>query len=139
MFDIGLPELFLIIVIALVVFGPNKLPELAKAFGRAMREFKKATKEVKESFDAETADLKALKNIHPQENLITNFLEKITDSSEPHTEKSSNAEGSAPTNVTAETLLPVHPTSPVNTSYHEKSLTSIEEKKVEKEENPIIP
>src|SRR5512136_1885967 len=43
MFDIGLPELLVIIGIALIVFGPNKLPELAKAFGKAMREFKKAT------------------------------------------------------------------------------------------------
>ena len=139
MFDIGLPELLLIIVVALVVFGPNKLPELAKAFGRAMREFKKATEEVKESFDAETAGLKALKNIHPQENLITNFLEKIADSSEPHTETSSDAEGSASTIVTAEAFFPVNPAGPVNPSYHEKSLTSVEEKKVEKEEKPIIP
>jgi TatA/E family protein of Tat protein translocase len=44
MFDVGLPELLVIIVIALIVFGPNKLPELAKAFGKAMGEFKKATK-----------------------------------------------------------------------------------------------
>jgi TatA/E family protein of Tat protein translocase len=53
MFNIGLPELLIIVAIALIVFGPNKLPELAKAFGRAMREFKKATEEVKESFEAE--------------------------------------------------------------------------------------
>ena len=57
MFNIGLPELLIIVAIALIVFGPNKLPELAKAFGRAMREFKKATEEVKESFEAETKDL----------------------------------------------------------------------------------
>ena len=58
MFNIGLPELLIIVAIALIVFGPNKLPELAKAFGRAMREFKKATEEVKESFEAETKDLR---------------------------------------------------------------------------------
>jgi len=51
MFDIGLPELLVIIAIALIVLGPNKLPELAKTFGRAMREFKKATEEMKESFE----------------------------------------------------------------------------------------
>jgi TatA/E family protein of Tat protein translocase len=61
MFNIGLPELLIIVAIALIVFGPNKLPELAKAFGRAMREFKKATEEVKESFEAETKDLEELK------------------------------------------------------------------------------
>jgi len=62
MFNIGLPELLIILAIALIVFGPNKLPELAKAVGRAMREFKKATDEVKESFVAETKDLEEVKN-----------------------------------------------------------------------------
>ena len=61
MFNIGLPELLIIVAIALIVFGPNKLPELARAFGRAMREFKKATEEVKESFEAETRDLEEIK------------------------------------------------------------------------------
>jgi len=61
MFNIGLPELLIIVAIALIVFGPNKLPELAKAFGRAMREFRKATEEVKESFEAETKDLEEIK------------------------------------------------------------------------------
>jgi len=62
MFNIGLPELLIIVAIALIVFGPNKLPELAKAFGRAMREFKKATDEVKESFEAETKDIEEFKS-----------------------------------------------------------------------------
>ena len=61
MFNIGLPELLIIVAIALIVFGPNKLPELAKAFGRAMREFRKATEEVKESFEAETRGLEEIK------------------------------------------------------------------------------
>jgi TatA/E family protein of Tat protein translocase len=61
MFNIGLPELLIIVAIALIVFGPNKLPELARAFGRAMREFRKATEEVKESFEAETRDLEEIK------------------------------------------------------------------------------
>lgn len=61
MFNIGLPELLIILAIALIIFGPNKLPELARAFGRAMREFKKATDEVRESFEAETRDLDDLK------------------------------------------------------------------------------
>jgi sec-independent protein translocase protein TatA len=48
MFDIGLPELLLILGIALLVFGPSKLPELAKGLGKAIREFKRATEEIKE-------------------------------------------------------------------------------------------
>lgn len=43
MFSLGMPELILILVIALVVFGPGKLPEVGKALGRGLQEFKKAT------------------------------------------------------------------------------------------------
>lgn len=43
MFDIGFPELLLILVVALIVFGPGRLPEIGAALGRAMREFRQAT------------------------------------------------------------------------------------------------
>jgi Tat protein translocase TatB subunit len=45
MFDIGFQEMVLIMVLALLVFGPSKLPELGKMIGRAMREFRKASDE----------------------------------------------------------------------------------------------
>jgi Tat protein translocase TatB subunit len=45
MFDIGLQELLVIGVLALLVFGPSKLPELGRMFGRAMREFRRASEE----------------------------------------------------------------------------------------------
>ena len=45
MFDIGIQELILIFVIALLVFGPKNLPQLGRSLGRAMREFKKASAE----------------------------------------------------------------------------------------------
>lgn len=41
--NIGIPGLLLILIVALIVFGPNKLPEIGKAFGNSLREFKKAT------------------------------------------------------------------------------------------------
>jgi TatA/E family protein of Tat protein translocase len=55
MFGIGMPEMLLILVIALVVIGPKKLPDLAKSIGRAMGEFKKATTELKESMDVDSS------------------------------------------------------------------------------------
>lgn len=60
MFGIGMPELLLIVAIALIVLGPKKLPDLAKSLGRAMREFKKATNEFKESIqiDEDLSDVK---------------------------------------------------------------------------------
>ena len=51
MFGIGFPELIIIMVIALIVVGPKKLPDLAKALGKGMAEFRKATHEIKESLD----------------------------------------------------------------------------------------
>ena len=52
MFGIGVPELILILVIGLVVFGPGKLPEVGRAVGKSIREFKKATTAVTEELDA---------------------------------------------------------------------------------------
>ncbi|MDJ0665635.1 MAG: twin-arginine translocase TatA/TatE family subunit [Desulfobacterales bacterium] len=60
MFGIGMPEMILILAIALIVIGPKKLPDLAKSLGRAMNEFKKATREIKESIDVD-GDLKDVK------------------------------------------------------------------------------
>jgi Tat protein translocase TatB subunit len=60
MFGIGLPELFIILVVALVVVGPDKLPDLARAIGRGVGEFRKATDELKESFNADE-DLREIK------------------------------------------------------------------------------
>ncbi|MFD2656177.1 twin-arginine translocase TatA/TatE family subunit [Gracilibacillus thailandensis] len=44
--NIGFPGLFLILVIALIIFGPSKLPEIGKAVGHSLREFKKATHDI---------------------------------------------------------------------------------------------
>ncbi|MDM5358374.1 twin-arginine translocase TatA/TatE family subunit [Peribacillus sp. RS7] len=44
--SIGIPGLILILVIALIIFGPSKLPEIGKAFGNTLKEFKKATNDV---------------------------------------------------------------------------------------------
>ena len=51
MFGIGLPELIIIMVVALIIIGPSKLPDLAKALGKGMAEFRKATQDIKESLD----------------------------------------------------------------------------------------
>jgi len=62
MFGIGMPEMILILAIALIVIGPKKLPDLAKSLGRAMREFKRATSEFKESIEIDD-EVKELKDV----------------------------------------------------------------------------
>ncbi|MBN8203510.1 twin-arginine translocase TatA/TatE family subunit [Bacillus sp. NTK034] len=44
--NIGIPGLILILVIALIIFGPSKLPEIGRAFGNTLKEFKKATRDL---------------------------------------------------------------------------------------------
>jgi TatA/E family protein of Tat protein translocase len=60
MFGIGVPELLIILAIALIVIGPKKLPDLAKALGRSLNEFKKATREFKDSLDIDE-DIQSIK------------------------------------------------------------------------------
>ena len=50
---IGVPELILIFVVALIVFGPRKLPELGRSLGKSIAEFKKASNELKSTLEEE--------------------------------------------------------------------------------------
>ncbi|MDR4946846.1 twin-arginine translocase TatA/TatE family subunit [Neobacillus cucumis] len=51
--NIGVPGLILILTVALVIFGPNKLPEIGRAFGKSIREFKKATEGIADDIKEE--------------------------------------------------------------------------------------
>jgi TatA/E family protein of Tat protein translocase len=51
--SVGTPELIIIFVIALIVFGPRKLPELGKSLGKSLAEFKRASNELKNTLDEE--------------------------------------------------------------------------------------
>lgn len=53
MFDVGIQELIVIFIVALIVFGPKRLPELGKAIGKGIFELKKALESVKEQIDIE--------------------------------------------------------------------------------------
>ena len=51
MFNLGMPEIIMILVVALIVMGPKKLPEMAKSLGKGLREFRKAADDLKESVE----------------------------------------------------------------------------------------
>lgn len=54
---LGIPELILITIIALVVFGPGKLPEVGKAVGKSLSEFRKAQKDTEEKIATDIKDI----------------------------------------------------------------------------------
>ena len=56
--SIGMPELILIFIVALIVFGPKKLPEIGKSLGKGLAEFKKASDDFKQSIQKEVDGLK---------------------------------------------------------------------------------
>ena len=56
--NIGIPGLILILVLALIIFGPKKLPEIGRAFGQTLKEFKKSTRELTSDVIDEVEDVK---------------------------------------------------------------------------------
>src|SRR5712692_7399521 len=57
--QLGFSEMLVIFIVALLVFGPKKLPELGKSLGKGIREFKKATDELKSNWDDQVKDISA--------------------------------------------------------------------------------
>jgi Tat protein translocase TatB subunit len=63
MFDLGIQELILIFVVALLVFGPKRLPEIARAIGKGIGEMKRALDGVKTQINSELHDVKDIKEL----------------------------------------------------------------------------
>lgn len=73
MFGLGWQELTIILVIALIIFGPKKLPELGKSLGQAIRGFREGTDKVKESAKKEISEIeKTIKDgVGPEEKAVS--------------------------------------------------------------------
>jgi sec-independent protein translocase protein TatB len=98
MFGIGMPELILILAVALVVIGPKKLPDLAKSLGKAMGEFKKATNEIKDSMQLDSGIKEVKTSFEDLEKELKKPVESAltatsTDTPTPDPEESGATEG----------------------------------------------
>src|SRR5262245_42945533 len=94
--QLGFSEMFVIFVVALLVFGPKKLPELGKSLGKGIREFRRATDELKSTWEEQVKDIQAplndvKKDIHEMgQDLKTDFYKSVenehpeTNTHQPH-------------------------------------------------------
>ena len=86
MFGIGMPELIVILVILLIVIGPQKLPDLAKSLGKGLAEFRRATDDFKRNVE-ETAKEHEEKEKLAQESTVTEKAQEAVKSEEEKKEK----------------------------------------------------
>ncbi len=70
MFDVGIPELILILVVALVVFGPGKLPEIGAALGKAIGDFRRASQGIRN----EIQSVKDSIQLEPEDEMRTRLI-----------------------------------------------------------------
>jgi TatA/E family protein of Tat protein translocase len=96
MFDIGLQEMLVIGVIALLVFGPSKLPELGRMVGRAMREFRRASDEFRQTVEtnlnlnapdpiSQPSSVSTIETVPPTATIVPSGAEPVADGMEPQT------------------------------------------------------
>jgi sec-independent protein translocase protein TatA len=96
MFDLILfisgSEIFVILLVVLLLFGANKIPEIARGLGKGFREFKRATQDIRSEFDEQTRDIKnEVNNIKNNLNNDLNF-EDIDEKDESSTKNNNTSQ-----------------------------------------------
>jgi sec-independent protein translocase protein TatA len=77
--SVGMPELIIIFVVALIVFGPRKLPELGKSLGKGLAEFRKASHELKSTIEEEVRNIEEERPVTPHNDRQPEASPKLQD------------------------------------------------------------
>jgi TatA/E family protein of Tat protein translocase len=84
MMGLGMTEILVILVIALIVFGPRKLPDLGKSLGQAMSQFRRASDDFKRTWEQEVETEKIRKDLSLEPETTTNYNYNSTESNDPY-------------------------------------------------------
>ncbi len=115
MFGMGMPEILLILAVALVVIGPKKLPDLARSLGRAMNEFKRAASELKDTMDIDD-DLQNVKRSFTDMNRNVKKAIDTAPQSESGSEEDRSEKTGEPPALKSKKTKPAVPAAPGRTS-----------------------
>jgi sec-independent protein translocase protein TatA len=103
---LGMTEVLVILVIALIVFGPRKLPDLGKSLGQAMSQFRRASDDFKRTWEQEVETEKIRKDLSFDTQTTTNYDYNSTESNDPYNPYSDNTETSETSNEAKTETVP---------------------------------
>ncbi len=90
MFGIGAQELMIIFLIVLLLFGANRIPEIARGLGRGIRDFKRATRDIEDEINLRDDDDRDRRRIHPRPSEATTSARESETVSRSETERTPN-------------------------------------------------
>jgi len=102
--SLGVPELIIIFVVALIVFGPKKLPELGKSLGKGLAEFRRASNELKSTIEEEVRAIEA----EPPARYSSEPEPESKSEPEPESKSEPEPESNPDAKTTSETNLDAH-------------------------------
>jgi len=87
MFDIGMQEIIVIIIVALIVFGPKRLPELSRTIGKGLSDLRRAIEDAKYQVDRELREEEERLKAETKTTEITDEKDKVSDSNNAYPDK----------------------------------------------------
>jgi sec-independent protein translocase protein TatA len=97
LFNIGPAEMIVILVIALIVFGPKRLPEIGRTVGKSLREFRRATQDIRDEFEGRLEDEPETPVAEPAKTVSEPNLSQKEAGASPDGAGSKSLDGSTPT------------------------------------------